>query len=91
MNSVMWKVLSAASAIAAAQAANQTLNIIWKGATGGQPPTVPEDPETTWKEAIAWAALSGAIMGVARMFATRKAAAYYVKSTGTMPKALIRD
>ncbi len=91
MNSVMWKVLSAVSAIAAAQAANRTLNIIWQGATGNKPPTVPEDPETTWREAIAWAALSGAVMGIARMFATRQAAAYYVKSTGSMPKALVRD
>jgi hypothetical protein len=91
MNSVMWKVLSAVAAIAAAQASKQTLTLIWKGATGNEPPTVPEDPETTWKEAIAWAAVSGAIMGIARMFATRQAAAYYVKSTGSMPKALVRD
>jgi hypothetical protein len=91
MNSILWKVLSAVSAIAAAQAADKTLTVLWRGATGEKPPTVPEDPETNWAEAVAWAALSGAIMGVARMLATREAAQYYVKSTGQLPKALVRD
>jgi hypothetical protein len=91
MNSILWKVLSTMSAVAAAQAANKTLTVIWRGATGDKPPTVPEDPETSWGEALAWAALSGAVMGVAKMLTTRQAAQYYVKSTGSMPKALIRD
>jgi hypothetical protein len=91
MNAILWKVLSTMSAIAAAQAANKTLTLVWRGATGDKPPTVPEDPETNWTEALAWAALSGAVMGVARMLTTRQAAQYYVKSTGSMPKALIRE
>ena len=91
MKSVLWKVLAAMSAIAAAQAADKTLTVIWRGATGEKPPTTPEDPQTSWPEALAWAALSGAVMGVAKMLATRQAAQYYVKSTGSMPKALIRD
>ena len=48
----------------------------------------PEDPEVTWKEAIGWAVASGAIVGVARLLATRKAAAYYRKSAGHEPKGL---
>jgi hypothetical protein len=91
MKSILWKVLAALAAVAAAQAADKTLTVIWRGATGDKPPTVPEDPETNWTEALAWAALSGAVMGVARMLATRRAAQYYVKSTGSLPKALIRD
>jgi hypothetical protein len=91
MNAILWKVLAALSAVAAAQAADKTLTVLWRGATGDKPPTVPEDPETNWTEALAWAALSGAVMGVARMLATRQAAQYYVKSTGSLPKALVRD
>jgi hypothetical protein len=90
MKSILWKVLAALAAVAAAQAADKTLTVLWRGATGDKPPTVPEDPETNWIEALSWAALSGAVMGVARMLATRQAAQYYVKSTGSMPKALIR-
>jgi hypothetical protein len=91
VNSILWKVLSAVSAVAATVAADRTLTLLWRGATGDQPPTVPEDPETDWAEAVAWAALSGAVMGVARLLATREAAQYYVKSTGELPKALVRD
>jgi len=91
MKSILWKVLAALSTVAAAQAADKTLTLLWRGATGGKPPTVPEDPETNWTEALAWAAVSGAVMGVARMLATRQAAQYYVKSTGSLPKALVRD
>ena len=90
MKSIQWKVLATLSAIVAAAAADRALTLIWRGATGDKPPTVPEDPETTWVEAASWAALSGAVMGVARMMATRRAAAYYLKSTGELPKALRR-
>lgn len=91
MNSILWKVLSAFSAVAAAAAADRTLTLVWRGATGDKPPTIPEDPDTSWGEALAWAALSGTVMGVARMVATREAARYYVRSTGELPKALVRD
>lgn len=90
MKSIMWKVLATLSAVVAAAAADRALTLIWRGATGDKPPTVPEDPDTTWVEAASWAALSGAVMGLARMFATRQAAAYYKKSTGELPKALRR-
>jgi hypothetical protein len=90
MKSLTWKVLAAGSGVMAALAADQALNILWRGATGNKPPTVPEDPETSWAEALGWAALSGAVIGVARMYGTRRAAAYYVRSTGELPKALIR-
>jgi hypothetical protein len=88
---VLWKVLAAGSAVAAAKAADATLMVLWRGATGGKPPTTPEDPQTQWVQALAWAALSGAVIGVIRMAATRQAAAYYVKSTGELPKALTRS
>jgi len=90
VKSIMWKVLATLSAVVAAAAADRALTLIWRGATGEKPPTVPEDPETTWVQAASWAALSGAVMGLARMIATRQAAAYYKKSTGELPKALQR-
>jgi hypothetical protein len=34
--------------------------------------------------------LSGAVIGLARLAATRRAAAYYRRSTGELPKALQR-
>ena len=60
----------------------------WTAATGKEPPANPEDPEVSWPEAVGWAVASGALIGVARLVATRKAAAYYTKSAGHPPKRL---
>jgi transposase len=63
----------------------------WRAATGDDPPTIPEDPDTEWKDAVAWALLSGAVIGLARLFATRRAAIYYRRSTGELPAAMRRE
>jgi len=76
--------------VLAAAAAQKGLSAAWKLATGDDPPTIPEDPDTSWTEAIAWAVLSGAVLGLARLIATRRAAHYYIRSTGELPKALER-
>jgi hypothetical protein len=86
-----WRIIGTGSAVLAAAAAHKALSVAWKLATGDDPPTIPEDPETDWTEAIAWAVLSGAVLGVARLLATRRAAQYYIKSTGELPEALHRS
>ncbi len=85
---MVWKVLGTGAAIVAAAAARKGLGAGWKLATGKEPPSNPESPETTLWEAVGWALASGAVIGVARMFATRKAAQYYEKSAGHLPKGL---
>ena len=42
-------------------------------------------------EAVAWAAVSGTLIAIARMLATRRAANYYAKSTGHLPPGLQKD
>src|SRR3954453_7687803 len=90
VGSLAGRIIGTGSAVLAAAAAQKGLSAAWKLATGDDPPTIPEDPETTWTEAIAWAMLSGAVLVVARLVATRRAAHYYMKSTGELPKALQR-
>jgi hypothetical protein len=85
---MVWKVLGTGSAVLAASFAERGLRAVWRTATGGDPPVVPEDPDTRWGEAVTWAVLSGAVIGLARLAATRRAAAYYRNSTGELPKAL---
>jgi hypothetical protein len=87
---MMWKVLGTGSAVVAATVADRGIRAVWRAVTGSEPPTVPEDPDTRWPEAIGWALLSGAVIGLARLIAVRKAAAYYKQSTGELPKALRR-
>lgn len=90
MGAMVWKVLGTGSAVLAAAFAEKSLKAAWRVATGTEPPTVPEDPDTNWSEAVTWAVLSGAVIGLARLAATRRAAAYYRRSTGELPKALRR-
>lgn len=90
MNALMWRVIGTGSAVVAAAAAQRGLTVAWKAATGKEPPTIPEDPDTEWKDAVAWALLSGAAIGLARLFATRKAALYYRRSTGHLPDDMRR-
>ena len=91
MGSLAWKVLGTGSAVLAASVAERGLVALWRVATGDDPPSMPEDPDTRWGEAVTWALLSGAVIGLARLAATRRAAAYYRRSTGELPKALQRE
>ncbi len=88
MGALVWKVLGTGAAIGAALVARKLTTRVWTSATGKAPPANPEDPEVSWPEAVGWAVASGAIIGVARLVATRKAAAYYTKSAGHRPKGL---
>jgi hypothetical protein len=91
VGSLAWRIIGTGSAVLAAAAAQKGLSALWRLATGDDPPTIPEDPDTSWREAVAWAVLSGAVIGVARLAATRRAAHYYMRSTGELPKALQRE
>jgi hypothetical protein len=80
-----WTVLGTGGATLAGVAARKALTSGWQLSTGKPPPSNPEHPDTTWRQAVAWAVLSGAIVGTARMLAARKAAEYYRRSTGHLP------
>lgn len=84
-SSKVWSVFSLVAALLAATVARKGLDAGWKAATGKQPPANPADPDVALAEALAWAALSGTLVAVARMLATRRAAGYYAKSTGHLP------
>jgi len=90
-SSKVWTAFSLVAALLAAAAARKALNTGWKAATGKQPPENPADPDVDIGEAVAWAVLSGIAIGVARLLAQRKAASYYVKSTGHLPPDLQND
>jgi hypothetical protein len=89
--SKIWTVFSLGAALGAAAVAKKGLNTTWRATTGKNPPANPADPDVDLWEAIAWAAVSGTLIGIARMLATRKAAGYYEKSTGHLPPELQKD
>ena len=83
-----WKLMGTGSAVAAGLVTAKALDATWKTATGHPAPTKPEHPDLGTRESLAWAALSGMAIGVAKTYATRRAAAYWVKSTGRLPPGM---
>ncbi len=84
-SSKVWSVFSIVSAVGAAAVAKKVLNTSWRAATGKNPPSNPSDPDVDIWEAVVWATLSGTLIAVARLLATRRAANYYARSTGQLP------
>lgn len=89
--SKVWTVFSLGAALGAAAVAKKGLDSTWRATTGKNPPANPADPDVDIWEAVAWAAISGTLVGIARMLATRKAANYYTRSTGHLPPELQKD
>jgi hypothetical protein len=87
-SSKVWSIFSLVSALLAAAVAKKTITSTWKATTGKEPPANPADPDVDLAEAVAWAAVSGTLIALARMLATRKAANYYARSTGKLPPNL---
>jgi hypothetical protein len=90
-SSKLWTVFSVVSALAAAALAKKALDTGWKAATGKHPPENPADPDVGMGEAVAWAAISGTFVALARMLAQRRAADYYARSAGHLPPQLQKD
>jgi len=80
-----WSMLSLGSAVLGASVAKRALDKSWKLATGRKPPKNPSDPEVSTREAVTWVVTSATVMGLSRMLATRRAANYYLRSTGVNP------
>lgn len=91
MGDAAWKVMALAAGLLGARAAKGAINSTWGALAGNEPPSNPADPDVSWKEAIGFAIVSGAIAGVARTMAQKQAADLYIKSAGKPPKALQAD
>lgn len=90
-SSKVWSAFSLIAGVGAASLSKKALNGGWKAATGKEPPANPADPDVDLWEAVTWAAVSGTLIALAKMMATRRAANYYLRSTGALPPPLRKD
>ena len=90
-NSKVRAAFSVIATLAGGTVAKKALNSGWKSATGKNPPANPADPDVQMAEAVAWAMVSGTTVALVKMLASRRAANYYVKSTGHLPGQLAAD
>jgi Protein of unknown function (DUF4235) len=88
MEKTMWKLAATGAAVVAGMAVRSALMSLWRAVMKNEPPNNPADPATSWGEAIAWTAATGLAVGVARMVASRGAAAGWQRYTGTLPPGL---
>ena len=85
---VAWKFLGLGSGLVAARLSRKVLTTTWTRTAGGTPPRNPAAPGTSWSEALTWAIVSSAVIGVARLLASRGAASVWKKAVGSLPPGL---
>jgi hypothetical protein len=86
MGTLGWRLVTTGAALAASAVATRVVSAGWRRVSGKEAPTDPSAvDDTTWKEALLYAAIVGLAVGAARVAAERKAVEYYRKSTGHLP------
>ena len=61
---------------------------VWTAVARREAPGNPAHQDVSWGEALAWALVTGALVGVIRLLAQRLAASAWAKATGDYPEAL---
>ena len=88
MEKTVWKLAAGGAAVVAGIAVRNVLMATWRAVMKNEPPNNPADPATSWGEALAWTAVTGLAVGIARMVASRGAAAGWQRATGSLPPGL---
>ena len=78
----IWGIATSTAAVGSAALAKRLLTTQWEKRRGTTPGN-PLSPDTTWGEAIAWALVSGAVLGVVRLVAQRSIALALTKRAST--------
>jgi Protein of unknown function (DUF4235) len=84
----VWNGVASAAAVAAVVATKPFIERAWRMIVGSEPPGNPADEEVSWRDAILWAVVTGAVVGVIRLVAQRSAAGAWQKARGHYPATL---
>lgn len=80
----MQKVVTTIAVIVAGLVANKALGAAWKGVTGHEPPLDEKNDEAPIAEIVLFAAISGALVALARAYANRGAAKWLASGDQTL-------
>jgi hypothetical protein len=83
-----WKMLDRGATIASGLLATRVAMVAWQGVTGRKPPVNGRHPEVSTGEAVAWAAVGGAVVELVKVGVRRGATTYWVRSTGHLPPGM---
>lgn len=81
----VWMLVGAGSAAIAGALVQSALEGGWRLATGEDAPADPDARDTSWGEALAWAAGTAAVAAAAQLLARRGARAGWTRITGERP------
>ncbi len=84
-NHTTWLLLGSGAALVAGLAARAALKQGWRTVRHTDPPLNPIAADTPWRDALAWAAVSGLTVGLARLAARRGMAAGWTRWAGSPP------
>jgi hypothetical protein len=87
-DNLVWRATGGLSGLLAAALTRKALTALWRARKHDDPPANPASPQTSWTEAVTWAAATGVALGVARLVALRGAAAGWQRATGALPPGL---
>jgi hypothetical protein len=83
-----WKLMSGASAAAAAAVTRKAALKAYQAGYGEDPPKHITAPQVPLKQALMWAVLSGMLAGLVRFTVLRMAAAAWVRARGELPPTM---
>jgi uncharacterized protein DUF4235 len=84
----VWNAVASGAAVGGAMLARPLVARGWRLAFRTEPPGNPAHQDVSWRDALLWALVTGAMVGVIRLVAQRMAAGVWQKATGEYPKAL---
>jgi len=84
----VWNSVASGAAVAAVAASKPLIERGWRMTFKSEPPGNPAHHDVSWRDALLWAVITGAIVGVIRLVAQRLAAAAWQKATGDYPESL---
>ena len=84
----MWNAVASVVAVGADVASKPVLVRGRQLVTGSEPPGNPAHEDVSWRDAVLWAVITGAVVGLVRLLAQRSAAGAWQKSQGHYPPSL---
>lgn len=83
--STLAKIAGAVAAVGAAWAAQRIVSLAWRTATGHRPPRAEDEGDQRFAEVAAAAAVSGALVALARVYAARGTARLSARVNANRP------
>ena len=84
----LWNGLASGVSVGAVVVTKPLVEGLWRLVFRREPPGNPASRDTTWSDALLWALLAGALVGVIRLLAQRAAAEGWRRVQGSYPRPL---